>query len=194
MSKAINLDGFGVFGIIGGVISIGFAAYKAYKLNKIAEKMDTTLKSLETKTAVDVEQDVVDTAVKNAVDRKVNRIAAEAVQDVRNDFHTQITNAVKKEVDEQYSKVADEVAVKVSEQVQALSEQKLVDKVLPMVKTELVRKGDAMLEDIRRDVQSRCNTNLSKTFDLINSVENIVTSKFNRGNGNGNGFSVNFGN
>lgn len=186
MANRINIDSLGAFGIITGVLSLGYAAWQSYKLNKIANKMDMTLDEVDKKSNIDIEQDVIDTAVERAVQRKVNKATVDTMNAVKADMHQTISSQVQKEVDNQYKTLSDEVAEEISKQVAAISEDALSNKVLPRVEEKLVKEGKSMIANVRSTLTSQIGSDI----DFTRSLSNVIKS-FGNGGNNSNGRNIN---
>lgn len=172
----INLDGYGIFGIIFGLGSLGYTAYRSYKSSKVEAKLGMVMDEVEKKAAIDVEQQVIDRTIERAVERKVARAASEGVEAVKADMHATIAAKVKKEVEAQYGDLANEVSEKISDQVAAISEDALANRVLPRVEEKLTKRGDQMLEKVR----STANDKLRSFVGVYDGIENILGGALNR--------------
>lgn len=189
MGNRFNIDGLGVFGIITGALSLGYAAWQSYKLNKIANKMDMTLEEVEKKSKIDIEQELVDSVVTHTVQRKVDKATVDTISAVKADLHQTISSKVQKEVDNQYKTLSDEVAEQISKNVAAISESKLADQVLPRVERKLTEKGEIVISRVENDMRSK----LSKSMDFIGATTDVIrNATLGKLGNNGGGRSIKF--
>ena len=180
MGNRFSIDGLGAFGIITGILSLGYAAWQSYKLNKIANKMDKSLDDIDNKTNIEIEQDVIDSAIERHVQRKVNKATIDTMNAVEADMHKTISTYVKKEVENKYKSLSDEVSEEISKQVAAIGDDALVNKVIPKVEEKLLKKGDSMIANVRSEITNK----LGSDIDLARSFSNLAKS-FITPNGNG---------
>lgn len=188
MSNRFSIDGLGAFGIVTGILSLGYAAWQSYKLNKIANKMDMTLEEVDKKSKIDIEQELIDTVVERAVQRKVDKATVDTISAVKSDMHQTISSKVQKEVDNQYKTLSEEVAEQISKNVTAISESKLVDQVLPRVERKLTEKGEVMISRVENTMQSQ----LGKSLNFINTTTDFIKNATLSRVGNNDGRSINF--
>lgn len=193
MSTRFNLDGFGILGIVGGLASLGWAAYQTYKHDKldreVRDKLAMSLDSIASKSAIDVEKSIVDNAIERAVEKKTDAAAAEGVAAVKADMHGEITKRVKHAVEEKYKDLSEAVAEKLAEQVESISEDALANRVIPRVEDKLMKRGESMLQKVQ-DTQMQ---ELKKSMDFIGGVKNAILSGTGLGgnSNNNNGRSIN---
>ena len=189
MGNRFSIDGLGVFGIIIGALSLGYAAWQSYKLNKIANKMDMTLEEVEKKSKIDIEQELIDSVVTHTVQRKVDKATVDTISAVKADLHQTISSKVQKEVDNQYKTLSDEVAEQISKNVSAISESKLADQVLPRVERKLTEKGEIVISRVENDMRSKLN----KSMDFIGATTDVIrNATLGKLGNNGGGRSIKF--
>lgn len=189
MGNRFSIDGLGAFGIITGILSLGYAAWQSYKLNKIANKMDMTLEEVEKKSKIDIEQELIDSVVTHTVQRKVDKATIDTISAVKADMHQAISSKVQKEVDNQYKILSDEVSEQISKNVAAISENKLADQVLPRVERKLTEKGEVVISRVENDMRSK----LSKSMDFIGATTDVIrNATLGKLGNNGGGRSIKF--
>lgn len=183
MSNRINLDGFGIFGIVGGLISLGFAVYQTNKLSKTCDKLGMAIDDVEKKANIDVQEEIVNTAIEHAVQRKVDRTANEAINAIKADIHNSINTKVRKEIDAQYEKISEEVTERITEDVASISKTKLSDQVLPRVEKKLVEEGEVVISRVESDMRAKLNKSMDFIGATTDVIKNAAFGKFNNGGG-----------
>lgn len=119
---SINLNGkeLGIAGIIIGVVGTAYGIWREKKSNDLAKKLDTTLTNLENKTEVNISQDVVNKAVKNAVERHASAAAKRAADQVGENIRDDMDSMIRKDVDRVYSELKGKVSDRVDEEIDNL--------------------------------------------------------------------------
>ena len=152
MNTNFNLSGTGIFGIIVGACGIGYGLYREYKANKkmeaLSEKIGASMDKIEKNVPVEIEQDIIDKAIQNAVDRKVSAAAKDAVDAVRGDIRNEISKQVRKNVDACYETMQDEVSDKISEQVANIDQYALQDRVTKKAEDKILKRFDGILNGL----------------------------------------------
>lgn len=113
-----SLSDLGVIGIIG---MLGVSAYNFYKQRKathnLTEKIGISMSEIEKRTPVDIQEAVIDRAVRNAVERKVSYAVQEAVNNVSAQIRGDMDKEIRKDVDGVYDQLRGEVEDRVTQQV-----------------------------------------------------------------------------
>lgn len=120
MAISIKFNEVGIVGIVVGVIGTVYGIWREKKSNDLAKKLDTTLSSLEGKTKVDISQDVVNKAVKNAVERHANAAAKKAADETADLIRSDMDSMIRKDVDRVYSDLKGKVTERVDEKIENL--------------------------------------------------------------------------
>lgn len=178
---SIELKDLGVIGLIIGVATSCYTLYQNYKnkqeLKETTDKLNLTIDDVSRNTKVDIEQRIVDKAIERAVEREVHRATIDAVAAVKADVHDTISKNVKKEVDAQYKTLTEEVTEKISDQVAAISEDALVNKVIPRVEAKLQKLGEEKINQSVIEARSKAGSALAQVLNVYNDVSTI-TGKF----------------
>lgn len=171
----MSFDTMGSFGIIGGIIAIGYAFYQTQKMRNTADKLEMSLEDVSKKTPVDIQQAFVEKAIERAVDKRVASAANEAVNSVKSDIRTEIERTVRKEVDAAYKTLTEEVTNKISDQVANIDEYALKDKVVKEAEKKIIQKFDGCLDGVLGDFNRQLN-NVNKIYE---SIGNTLKGKTN---------------
>lgn len=185
MSKSFNFEGMGIFGLALGLLATGYAVYQTNKLSKTTSKLDMSIADVESKTQIDIDQSIVDKALQNAVDKKVERAASEAVAAVKSDFHQTIYSAVKKEVDEQYTRISDEVGEKVTKEIEGITKEKISNSIQTRLQPELKKYGENKIDQMVADVRDTAMKNLSTNLDYASAGAKVFKEFLSNGIGGG---------
>jgi hypothetical protein len=120
MAINIKFNEVGIIGIVVGVIGTAYGIWREKKGNDLAKKLDTTLSSLESKTKVDISQDVVNKATKNAVERHANAYAKKAAEEAADLIRDDMDSMIRKDVDRVYNELKGKVDKRVDEEIENL--------------------------------------------------------------------------
>ena len=120
MAISIKFNEVGIVGIVVGVVGTVYGIWREKKSNDLAKKLDTTLSNLENKAKVDISQDVVNKAVKNAVERHANAAAKKAADETADLIRSDMDSMIRKDVDRVYSDLKGKVTERVDEEIENL--------------------------------------------------------------------------
>lgn len=120
MAISIKFNEVGIVGIVVGVVGTVYGIWREKKSNDLAKKLDTTLSNLENKAHVDISQDVVNKAVKNAVERHANAAAKKAADEAADLIRDDMSSMIRKDVDRVYSDLKGKVTERVDEEIDSL--------------------------------------------------------------------------
>lgn len=120
MAINIKFNEVGIVGIVVGVVGTVYGIWREKKSNDLAKKLDTTLSALENKTRVDISQDVVNKAVKNAAERHANAAAKKAADETADLIRSDMDSMIRKDVDRVYSDLKGKVTERVDEEIDNL--------------------------------------------------------------------------
>ena len=120
MSINIKFNEVGIIGLVIGAIGTGYGIWREKRSNDLAKKLDTTLSSLESKTNVDISQDVIDKAVKNAVERHANACVKKVAQETADLIRDDMDSMIRKDVDRVYNDLKESVQERVSEEIASI--------------------------------------------------------------------------
>ena len=120
MSINTKFNEVGIIGLVIGAIGTGYGIWREKKSNDLAKKLDTTLSSLESRTNVDISQDVIDKAVKNAVERHANACVKKVAQETADLIRDDMDSMIRKDVDRVYNELKSKVDKRVDEEIKNL--------------------------------------------------------------------------
>lgn len=120
MSINVKFNEVGIIGLVVGAIGTAYGIWREKKSNDLAKKLDTTLSSLENKTKVDISQDVIDKAVKNAVERHANACVKKVTQETADLIRDDMDSMIRKDVDRVYNDLKESVQERVSEEIASI--------------------------------------------------------------------------
>lgn len=120
MAINIKFNEVGIIGLVVGVVGTAYGIWRDKKSNDLAKKLDTTLSSLESKTKVDISQDVVNKATKNAVERHANTYAKKAAEEAADLIRDDMDSMIRKDVDRVYNELKGKVDKRVDEEIENL--------------------------------------------------------------------------
>lgn len=185
-SFGFDINGVGVLGIVLGIGGLAYAAWQQKKSDDLAKKLDISIADLEKKTKVEIQSDVVDKAMRNAVDREVKSIVVETAKQVRYDIRNEVNEAVRAEVKENLEKIREEVSEEISDQVAAIDEYELKNTVTKKAEEKILKKFDNSLDGVLGDFRHQLG-NVQKVW------ESVADSLRPRNTGNGAGMTFRIG-
>ncbi len=161
-----NSYGFGVFGILAGLGGLGFAIWQTKKADDLAKKIDSSLSDLESKTVVDVSNDVVDKAIRSAAEHAVERAVNEAKKEVIREIRTEVKNQVRKEVDANVKRIGADVTDEIAERVANIDEAALQERITKRAEDMVVKKFDGSLNSVLSDFKRQMG-NVTKVWEYV---------------------------
>lgn len=156
----------GAFGVITGLIGVGYALGTRSKMAKISEKLDRSIEELANETSIDIPNDLVERAVEKAVAYEVKHVASKTadrvVGDVKRDIHKQVIDAVEKE----YSSIKDAVLEELVDAASNIDARRVRSDVERAAEKKALEKFDDNLDDIVRDFKHQLNST-TKIYSTI---------------------------
>ena len=162
----IKVENLGAIGIIVGVAGMIWGGWQSKKMNDVAKKLNTTLTDLEGKTNVELQEDVVNTAMMNAVKRKANKIVEQTADQVHGDLKKEIKTRVGKAVEESLDSVHDAVSDKIDEMVARIDEEKFIEGMKADAKKAMAAKFNTSLDGIASEFKDQYK-NLGKFVEMV---------------------------
>lgn len=120
MSINVKWNDLGIVGVVVGVIGTAYGIWREKKSNDLAKKLDMTLSSLESKTKVDISDDVVNKAVRNAAERHASAATKRVADEVGERLRDDMGSMIRKDVDRVYSELKGKVSDRVDEEIESL--------------------------------------------------------------------------
>ena len=133
--KNSNLDlivGIGVF--VAGIFGVGYAIGTRSKVNRLCEKLDTSIDNLSDDIQVDIPDKMVQRAVEAAVKKEVAAAVKLATDEVIASAERDIRKEVTAEVERQYTTISDGVTTEIATRVARIDEGKLRKEVVEKAK------------------------------------------------------------
>lgn len=114
---SVDFEGLGILGLFVGLGGALLAGYQSKKTNDMARKLDISVKSLEKKTPVQVSQDIVNKAVRNATNRKVDAAVDRSVSALTFNMKETMDRKIRDDVSGVYEQLKTGVADKVADEI-----------------------------------------------------------------------------
>ena len=166
-----NLEKWIAMGICGFVGVVAGWGSNHRKMRKLAEKVDMTLEGLERATKEDIQEAILEEAVRNAAEHKVEKWARISAAQIQADMKKDISDRVKKEVAAAEGLVTKQVAETIAAQVAKIDEDALRKEVTKEAKQLIVDKFDDKLDGLLEDF----NQNLSNVSKIYSSIASTVS-------------------
>ncbi len=165
--KNSNLDlivGIGVF--VAGIFGVGYAIGTRSKVNRLCEKLDTSIDNLSDDIQVDIPDKMVQRAVEAAVKKEVAAAVKLATDEVIASAERDIRKEVTAEVERQYTTISDGVTTEIATRVARIDEGKLRKEVVEKAKEQIADKFDDKLDDLLEEF----NGNLQNVGKIYKSI------------------------
>ena len=165
--KNSNLDlivGIGVF--VAGIFGVGYAIGTRSKVNRLCEKLDTSIDNLSDDIQVDIPDKMVQRAVEAAVKKEVAAAVKLATDEVIASAERDIRKEVTAEVERQYTTISDGVTTEIATRVARIDEGKLRKEVVEKAKEQIADKFDDKLDDLLEEF----NVNLQNVGKIYKSI------------------------
>lgn len=156
-------------GVIFGMAGLLFAAWQAKKTDDVHSKLNLALNEIDTKTEVQVRDDIVNAAIQRAIDREVHKAVNEAANKVRDDIHADVDKRVRNEVTANFDAIKNEVSEKISEQVANIDQYALQETVKKQAEKKILQKFDGSLDGILGDYKRQL-ANVTKVWDSVSDA------------------------
>lgn len=162
MNRNYNIEGMGIVGIVIGLAGLFFAGWQAKRTNDICKKIGTSMEEVEKKTDVDIQDSIVNKAVEKAVDREVKLAVADTAAKIREDIHGDVTERVKKAVNENLDAIENAVELKAQELVGEINKEEFRKKIeaqgAKILSGEFSGSLNGMLADAKSKISYMTNT------------------------------------
>lgn len=184
-----KFDGIGAIGVIFGLGGLIFAGWQIKKQEDLAKKVDLSLEELEKKTPVDIKEEMVNKAIRNAVDREVKIAVNDTVKTVKNDIHKEVETEVRKEVNASFQTIKDQTAAKISDQVALIDEGALKAEVTKKAEEKILKKFDGSLDNVLNEARDECKRRLNSVTKSWESIADWAETLLPRRNNSGSGMT-----
>lgn len=165
--KNSNLElvvGIGVF--VAGIFGIGYAIGTRSKVNRLCEKLDTSIDNLSEDIQVDIPDKMVEQAVTAAVKKEAALAVKKATDEIVASTERDIRKEVVAEVERQYTSISDGVTDEIASRVARIDEAKLRKEVVEKAKNQIADKFDDKLDDLLEEF----NGNLQNVGKIYKSI------------------------
>lgn len=153
-------------GLVGGAGACGYLGYRLFKANKLLKKIGLALDKMVGEEEKNIDDQIVEAAVKQAAENKVAKALEQAENDAIKNVKYEIRKQVKEAVEAESKKVTDEVSEEISKQAAAIDLQKLRDQVTEKAKSQILQKFDGSLDGILNDF----NRNLGNVASIYEGI------------------------
>ena len=184
MSNYNFSNGVGALGIIMGIGGLIFAGWQAKKQNELEEKIGIAMKDLENKTPVEIKDEMINKAIRNAVDREVKNAVNDTVKSVKADIHKEVETEVRKEVNASFQTIKAETAEKISNQVALIDEGALKAEVTRKAEDKILKKFDSSLDGVLNEARDECKRRLNSVTKSWESIADWAETLLPRRNNN----------
>ena len=184
MSNYNFTNGLGALGIVMGIGGLLFAGWQAKKQNELEEKIGIAMKDLENKTPVEIKEEMVSKAIRNAVDREVRNAVNDTVKSVKADIHKEVETEVRKEVNASFQTIKAETAEKISNQVALIDEGALKAEVTKKAEDKILKKFDGSLDNVLNEARDECKRRLNSVTKSWESIADWAETLLPRRNNN----------
>lgn len=158
------------YGVIFGVVGIGYALIVSAKADKLCKKIDKTVDNASSLINVDIPNKLIEQAVEKAVDREVSSAveyaAHRAVKAVKADIHEQVKAAV----DSAYKDIKESVSAEVAKEVANIDMKRLSKDVTAQAEQKIIDKFDDNLDELLE----KFNHELSSVSKIYKSISDAM--------------------
>lgn len=159
-----------VLGCLAGAgLIFGLAAY--VDTRRMAKAINSGIEKVQSLTSVDVSKAVIETAVKKAADREVERAANQIANRSMDMMNREISQRVNDAVREHYGSLSKTVKEALTKKAQEIDITKLREDVVESAKEAIADKFDAKLDGLLEDY----NKNLENVGKIYQSIANSMT-------------------
>lgn len=162
-----------IIGLVIGGASIAYNIYLHGKINVAGKNLDASIENLADRTPVDISDQIIEQAVRRAVDREVSiaiRNASDAtIAGIRKDIEREVRVAVT----DSYTDIRKSVGDEISKQVANLNIDKLKNEVKDKAKDLVIEKFEGNLDTMLEDF----NKNLENVSKIYGSIAESMTKK-----------------
>lgn len=173
--------------LVGGASALTLSAagliYSLFKVNGVAKKLDKSMSDISEKTEVEIREDIIEAAVRNAAEaeaeRRVKEAASKAIKDISDDMSKQIGDAVNLEYGDLHEKVKARIEEKVNRlgavEIRSIKRQ-IVDEAKRDAKEEFSDALDEVKENAKEKFENDLNDILERYNNQIKDVSRIYGS------------------
>lgn len=160
---------FGAIGLCLGALGVGYGLGQHKKLNDISSKLDASIKTISSKTPVEISDDIVDAAIEETVSREVSQAVSTSVRKLEKELHSEIKDEVSKAISASYKTIQSSVSSEVAKKVAKIDISQLKREVVEQAKKDAAEKLDGSMDDILEEF-NRNLKNIAQVYQSINST------------------------
>ncbi len=153
-------------GLVGGAGACGYLGYRLFKANKLLKKIGVALDKLVGQEEKNIDDQIVEAAVKQAAENKVAKALEQAENDAIKNVKYEIRKQVKEAVEAESKKVTDEVSYEISKQAAEIDIDILKKKITDKAQEKIMQKFDGSLDGILSDF----NRNLGNVASIYEGI------------------------
>ena len=131
-------------------------------IHKANNKIEAAAKELAEKTEVEIREDIVNKAIKIAVERDVSKAVESAVRIIRTDIMNEVEHDVREEIRSQRDKVISDVDRKLVEEVDRISRDDIVHDVQKRITSMMIDRMDSDLNAIKDQYRRKLQENIDE--------------------------------
>lgn len=141
-----------------------------YKVSKLSKKFDTSVKNMESITVKDIDDRIVEQAIRKASEEKVDGVVRAVKSEVMAEAHIQLTNEVRKAVKDAQKEIQDSVSEKISTEASLIDMDSLRKSARDKAEAKILDKFDGNLEDLLQ----KFNENLSNVQKIYGGIADAI--------------------
>lgn len=168
-----NKDVMNFVGFVAGLCAAGYAYYISKKMDAVAKRLDTTVDKISENVDVDVSEAMINEAVEKAVNREAKKTVKEAADSVKEEIRKDIYTEVKKSVDLAYRDTKESVKMELEKQIGELN----IDGVRREVIEKAKNTAAAKFNDDLALVLEKYNSNLANVHTIYKSIAGAFNPK-----------------
>ena len=169
-----------------GTVLIGIGGWVASKVNKMAKKLDLSVKELDAATVQDIQQAMVEDAANNAAETKVGDYVRRARNDIMDTAKAELKSEVSTAVTAAKKDIHDKVAGEISDQAAKIDMDELKKTVRARAEEKVLSKFDGNLQDIL----DKFSGNLGQIQRIYGSIADSLGKNSSKDNDNRVTFSI----
>lgn len=154
-------------------IACGAAIYCGVKNWQTRKLVNAATKHISDLTAVDVEQSIVDLAIRDATNREVSRAVTSALLKVESDISEETARKVKGAVQQSYGKLQKAVTDAIAREAAKVDKDDIMREATERAKELMIEKFDGKLDNLLEDY----NRNLENVSKIYQSIASSMTDK-----------------
>lgn len=153
-----------VLAIGAGCVGLGVGVYSFFQHRKLVKLFNKTVTNVSELTPVDIQDAIVEQAVRSAASREVGRVVGKAVKASESEIASAAQKKVAAAVEASYKKVGQAVTDQIAAETAKLSYDRLSEEAIEKAKDILTSKFDTKLDDLT-EAYSKQIKSVSKVYE-----------------------------